>query len=92
MPADTMPWYDTVNGDAEDVVVQGVTVPGIFRSSSEVVLGEMVVLAPTLRLQASAVAAEGGLCTVRSQPYRIRQVQDLPPDGRERLLVLARGA
>lgn len=88
---DLSTFYDVVNGAAEMVVVQGLQTPAIFRVQSEVVLGEMLVLAPTLRLPATTPAAESGICQVRGQAYRIRQVQALPPDGRENLLILARG-
>lgn len=88
---DLAAFYDVVNGDAELVTVQGVPdVPALYSSASEVVLAEAVVLAPTLRVQGTVAAADGGTCLVRGLTYRIRQVMDLPPDGRERLLVLAR--
>lgn len=88
---DLSAFYDVENGDAELVTVQGVAnVAAIFDISTEVQLGEAIVQAPTLRLPASVAAAAGGACTVRTVGYVIRQVLDLPPDGAERLLVLAR--
>lgn len=90
-PDDLSAFYDVTNGDAELVTVQGVAnVAAIFDAATEVLLGEALAVAPTLRLPASVAAADGGACTVRSVAYVIRQVQALPPDGREQLLVLAR--
>lgn len=74
----------------EAVTVQGVAAVGIFNTSSEVVLGEALVMAPTLELPATVAAAEGGSVVVRSLTYKIRQVLDVPPDGALRQLVLAR--
>lgn len=89
-PDDLSPFYNVDTGFAEHVTVQGVpAVPGIFDTASDVVLGEAVVRAPTLRVQAAVVAADDGLCVVRGSSYRIRAVLELPPDGAERLLVLA---
>lgn len=88
---DLAAFYDTVNGDAEAVLVGGVQTPALFSVASQVVLGEMLTTAPTLRLAATVVAAEGTACTVRGLPYTVRQVEPLPPDGREQLLVLRRG-
>jgi hypothetical protein len=94
-----MPWqedlagfFDTENGDAVPCTVQGVAAAGIFDVSSELVLGDAIVRAPSLLLPATVAAAEGGTVTVTGQAgsYRIRQVLDLPPDGRLRQLVLAR--
>lgn len=84
-------FYDVENGDAELVVVGGASVAAIFSTSTEVALGEALVMAPTLRLPAAGVVvADGTTCTVRSASYRVRQVLQLPPDGRELLLILAR--
>jgi len=87
---DLAAFYDVAHGDAELVTVQGVQTPAIFNVQSEVLLGEMLVVAPLLRLPATVVAADGGACTVRGQAYVIRQAQLLPPDGVEQLLVLAK--
>jgi hypothetical protein len=87
---DLAAFYDVRNGDAELVTVQGTSAAALFDSASEVLLGEMLVRAPTLRLPATVAAAGGGACTVRGVSYTIRTVQALPPDGREHLLVLAR--
>jgi hypothetical protein len=87
---DLAAFYDVANGDAELVLVQGLQTPAIFNVQSEVLLGEMLVLSPTLRLPASVAAADGGACTVRGQAYVIRQAQLIPPDGAEQLLVLAK--
>lgn len=75
---------------AESVEVQGVSVAGIFDVSAELVLGDVVGMAPVLQLPSSVAAAAGGSCVIRGQSYTIRQVLDLPPDGRVRQLVLAR--
>ena len=89
---DLSAFYDVQNGDAELVTVQGLATSAIFEVASEVVLADMLTTAPTLRLPATVAAAGAGVCTVRGQAYTIRNVQLLPPDGREQLLVLARGA
>lgn len=88
---DLAAFYEVADGDAELVTVQGVQTPALFDGATEVVLGEMIVTAPALRLPGTVVASVGGACTVRGVAYTIRQVQGLPPDGRERLLVLAQG-
>lgn len=93
MPEDLAAFYDVRFGEAEHCTVQGVAqVPGIFEVASEVLLGDSLVIAPSLRLQATVAAADGGQCQVRGQVYTIRNVRLLPPDGREQLLILARGA
>ncbi len=91
MPAteDLAAFFDTEDGDAETITVQGVSVAGIFDSSTELMLGEVLVRAPTVLLPATVVAAEGGLVTARAVNYAIRRVLDLPPDGALRRLVLA---
>lgn len=86
---DLSAFYDTVDGDAEVVSVQGADVAGIFSTATDVVLGEVLLSAPSIRCPANVVAAEGGAVTVRGTAYVIRQVQRLPPDGAEQLLVLA---
>lgn len=91
VPEDLAAFYDVTDGDADLVAVQGVQTPALFENASQVVLGEMLVTAPTLRLPATVAAAEGGACLVRGVAYTVRQVQALPPDGREQLLVLVRG-
>lgn len=86
---DLAAFYDVVNGDAVLVTVQGVQTPALFDLTSEVALGEMLTTAPTLRLPATVAAAEGGACSVPGQGgFSILNVQPLPPDGREQLLVL----
>lgn len=88
---DLSAFYDVENGDAELVTVAGVAnVAAIFDNATEVALGEAVVRAPALRLPATVAAAVGDACTVRTAPYQVRHVIDLPPDGAERMLVLAR--
>jgi hypothetical protein len=84
--------FFSMQGFAEQCTVQGNTVAAIFNSSTEVVLGNAIVMAPSLELPASAVpaAAEGGACTVRGVAYTIRAVNHLPPDGAVWQLVLAR--
>lgn len=88
---DLSTWYDVANGDAELVTIEGVPdIPAIFDISSQVVLGDAVVTAPTLRVPATVAAGDDGPAIVRGTTYVIRQRLDLPPDGRERLLVLAK--
>lgn len=91
MTDDLAAFYDVTTGDAELVTVQGVQTPALFENAAQVLLGEMLVTAPTLRLPATVAAAEGGACLVRGQTYTIRTAQPLPPDGREHLLVLVKG-
>lgn len=74
---------------AEPVTVQGVSAPAIFDASTELMLGEMLVRAPSLLLPATVAAADGGAVVVRGSSYVVRQVLDLPPDGALRRLVLA---
>lgn len=74
----------------EPAVVQGASVTGIFDSASQLVLGDVLIAEPSLRVPASVAASEGGAVQVRGVGYRIRQVLDLPPDGAMRQLVLAR--
>lgn len=73
----------------EAVEVQGAEVTGIVNAASDLVLGEVLVTAPSLEVPATVAAAEGGSVTVRGVAYTIRQVLDLPPDGAIRQLVLA---
>jgi hypothetical protein len=75
---------------AEEVLVDGLLVRGIYSISDEVVLDEVVVEAPTLRVPASVIAAIGNTCRIRGNAFRVRQVLDMPPDGAIRRLVLAR--
>lgn len=91
MPAaeDLAAFFDTEDGDAETITVQGQSVAAIFDTSTELALGEVLVQAPTALLPATVVAAEGGLVTARAVSYVIRQVLNLPPDGALRRLVLA---
>lgn len=90
MPAseDLAAYFDVTNGDAETITVQGQAVAAIFDTSTELVMGEVLVQAPTALLPATVVAAEGGLVTARAVSYVIRQVLNLPPDGALRRLVL----
>jgi hypothetical protein len=74
----------------EATTVQGVAAVGIFNKASELQLGDMLTMAPSLELPATVTAAEGGAVVVRGVSYVIRQVVDQPPDGVLRLLVLAR--
>ena len=74
----------------EAVTVNAVAVVGIFNKSTEVVLADVLTLAPALELPATVAAAAGQACVVRGVAYTIRQVLDLPPDGAIRQLVLAR--
>lgn len=88
----TEPLAELFTDFAELVVVNGLAVQAIFDQSTEVALGEVFTLGPSLRLPASAVpgVAEGQACTVRSAAYQIREVLQLPPDGALLRLVLAR--
>ena len=89
MDEDLQAFYMVADGDAIMVTVLGVQTPALFDNATQVALGEMIVLAPALRLPATVAAAEGGACTVQGVDYIIRQVLALPPDGREQQLVLA---
>ena len=75
----------------EAVTVNAVAARAIFNTSTEVVLGDVLTIAPTLELPATVLAAAGQACVVRGVTYTVRQVVDLPPDGVIRQLVLARG-
>jgi hypothetical protein len=78
---------------ADTVVVGGLTVQAIFDVESQVVLGEVVTLAPTLRMPASVApaAANGTVCVVRGVNYSVRGPAQLqPPDGATKLLILTR--
>ena len=75
----------------EAVTVNAVATRAIFNTSTEVVLGDVLTIAPTLELPATVLAAAGQACVVRGVTYTVRQVVDLPPDGVIRQLVLARG-
>lgn len=88
-PEDLAAFFDVDNGDAEAVTVQGVSTVAIFDASTELMLNEALVTAPTLLVPSTVVAAEGGAVTVRAAGYVIRQVLNLPPDGALRRLVLA---
>ena len=74
----------------EAVTVNAVAARAIFNTSTEVVLGDVLTIAPTLELPATVLAAAGQACVVRGVTYTVRQVVDLPPDGVIRQLVLAR--
>ena len=74
----------------EAVTVNAVATRAIFNTSTEVVLGDVLTIAPTLELPATVLAAAGQACVVRGVTYTVRQVLDLPPDGVIRQLVLAR--
>lgn len=74
----------------EACTVQGVAATGIFDSASQLVLEDVLITEPSLRLPASVAAATGGTVVVRGVSYLIRQVLDQPPDGAIRVLVLAR--
>ena len=74
----------------EAVTVNGAAAVAIVNMASEVVIGDVLTIAPSLELPATVPAAAGQECVVRSVAYAIRQVIDLPPDGAVRQLVLAR--
>jgi hypothetical protein len=76
---------------ATAVVIGGVTVNALFDVESQVLLGEVVALAPTLLVTADVVAADGTVCVVNAINYRVRQVLLEPPDGAFKRLVLAKG-
>lgn len=73
----------------EAVTVNGVAAVAIFNSASELVLGDVMTLQPTLEVPATVAAAVGHTCVVRGLGYSVRQVLDQPPDGAIRQLVLA---
>lgn len=78
---------------ADSVVVGGVTVLAIFDLEAEVVFGEVVTLAPTLRMPAATApaAADGTVCVIRGENYKVRGTPRLlPPDGATKQLVLVR--
>lgn len=79
---------------ADSVTVGGVAVQAIFDVESQVVVGELITLAPTLLLPAASApaAADGTACVVRSVNYTVRQVLLEPPDGALKRLVLTRAA
>lgn len=88
---DLSAFFDVDHGDATPCTVQGVAAAGIYDEATELALGEALVVAPTLLLPATVVAAEGGAVTVSGRgSYRVRQVLKLPPDGALQRLVLAR--
>lgn len=74
----------------EAVTVNGQTARGIFSTASELVLGDVVTIAPSLELPATVAAVAGQGCVIRGVAYTVRQVIDLPPDGVIRQLVLTR--
>lgn len=74
----------------EAVTVQGVAAVGIFNTSADVVLGDVLTSAPSLELLATVAAAEGGAVVVRGVSYVIRQALLQPPDSVFQTLVLAR--
>lgn len=74
----------------EAVTVNGAAAVAIVNMASEVVIGDVLTIAPSLELPATVAAVAGQECVVRSVVYTIRQVIDLPPDGAVRQLVLAR--
>ena len=74
----------------EAVTVNAVAARAIFNTATEVVLGDVLTIAPTLELPATVLAEAGQACVVRGVTYTVRQVVDLPPDGVIRQLVLAR--
>lgn len=88
-PEDLASFFDTEHGDAEIVTVQGVDAAAIFDVSTQLVLDDVLVTAPTVLLPSTVVAAVDGAVTARGAGYVIRQVLDLPPDGALRRLVLA---
>lgn len=83
-----LPVYFADFGEA--VTVNGAAAVAIFNSASEVVIGDVISLAPSLELPATVAAAVGQACVVRGITYTVRQVLDQPPDGAIRQLVLAR--
>lgn len=88
MTEDLSAFYDPADF-GEAFTVDGQAALGIFSTATDVVLGEVLLSAPSVRCPATVVAAEGSAVTVRGTAYVIRQVQRLPPDGAEQLLVLA---
>lgn len=90
MPAfEDLSLYFSDDDFAEAVTVGGVAASGIFSTSTELMLGEALVQAPTLLLPATVAAADGVAVVVRAVNYVVRQVLAQPPDGALHLLVLA---
>lgn len=73
----------------EPVTIAGLAELAIVDLASQLALGDALVQAPALRVQAGVVVGEGAPCTVRGKPYTVRQVLELPPDAAELQIVLA---
>jgi hypothetical protein len=88
---DLSPFF-AIDGFGDAVVVGGVAVNAIFDTESQVVLGEVITIAPTLLMDATAApaAAAGTDCVIRGLNYSVRQVLLEPPDGALKRLVLAK--
>jgi hypothetical protein len=84
--------FFAVDDFAEGVTVGGSAVTAIFDVQTQVVLGEVLSLAPTLLMPATTApaAADGTVCVVRGLNYKVRQVLLEPPDGALKRLVLVR--
>ena len=73
----------------EDCTVQGVPAVGIFNRAGQLVLDDVLITEPSLKLPTTVAAAEGGVVLLRGATYKIRQVLPQPPDGALQVLVLA---
>lgn len=87
--ADDLAYFFDDDTFAEEVSVASLLVRGIFSIADEIVVEDVVVQAPTLRVRSSIAASVGDVCKIRGTSYKVRQVLDMPPDGVIRRLVLA---
>lgn len=85
-------YFDASLGVAEGVTLAGLPVSGIFEEATELNGGDVITVAPTLLLQASAApaAAEGQPLVRGARSYTVRQVLPEPLDSALIRLVLAR--
>ena len=86
-------YFDTEDGFAEYVVVNGSVVPAIVDYRTTLALGNDVLVPETSLLIRSSDAvgvAEAQAATVRGAPYVIRQVMAEPSDGAVTRVILAR--
>lgn len=74
----------------EPLTLAGQSIAGLFDVAGEVVLDNVLTLATTALVPASAGAATGQTLTRGTTNYRVRQVLPEPPDGALHRLVLAR--
>lgn len=81
--------FDPFYGDfAEAAVVNGVSVQGIFSSSTADSFGFVQSSAPSLRMSATKAAAVGSVVTVGARSYQVAAIHDPDGTGTEKLLEL----